>query len=326
MKKIKKTVKVFGIGNFNGKEFSKEKVETLIKNTKESIEGIFAHSSKWIKENKNPVSIGEFSNLKLSNNNVYADVELNEKGISYYEDGIIKGISAEISDKFDKIAFLPIGVNAAVEGAEFQDNHIMEFEELIIEEEGGKEMFDVNKMSLEEKLEAIKLIGESVTSDQKKAIRLIGYEFAEVPANVMKALEEKLEFEIKIPELTKTEKEIREEIRLEFEAELKEKELKKDAENLIESTIKDLKEKMQIIPAQEKEFELLLKNLDHSKVIETLEFEEDGKTAIKKSQLEVFLEFSKKNFKSYNYLTKENEFEEKEASELDEINRDIKGK
>lgn len=316
-----KTVKVFGVGKWNNKEFSKTDVEKLIENTKGSVKAIFAHTSKWLKEGKEPVSLGEFSNVRLQDNDVLADLELNEKGNEYHTDGIIKGISAEVTDSFARIAMLPIGVNQAVEGAEFAEQ-VMEFEIIDNKEEGGEKVVDISKMNLEEKLETVKLIGESITPDQKKTIRVIGYEFAEVPKNVIEALESGAEFEIKKPLKEKT----REDYRLEFEAEANEKKLKEEKEGIITGEIKKLKEDMKLTPAEEKEFEAILKTCDHSEKNDTLEFEEDGKTVVKKSQLERVVEFSKKALKSKKHLLKSVEFGKVEKTDIDKYNDQIKGK
>ena len=135
MRKIKKTIKVFEVGNYPQGEFSLEKVKQIFTGIKAPISGIFSHSSKWITEEKEPIEIGEFENFILKNNQVYADVEFNEKGSKYYNDGILKGVSVEIDTKsntLQKIAVLPIGMTPAINGAEFQmdtDGIILEFEE-----------------------------------------------------------------------------------------------------------------------------------------------------------------------------------------------------
>ena len=317
-----KTVKVFGVGKWNNIEFSKEKVKELLENTKDKVKAIFVHSSKWIKEGKDPIEIGEFSNLRLQDNDVVAELELNEKGKEYYNDGIIKGISAEITDKFDRIAGLPIGVKQAVIGAEFEEEQIIEFEII----EGGKEnTMDISKLSLEEKLDLVKQIGSSITDDQKRSFRAVAWEFADVSKEIVEAIENNLEFEIKPKKQPKTEEQIRAEVKLELEFESKKEREVKEKNDLVNGAIKELKEEMKLIPAQEKEFEAILNSCDHSEKLDTLEFEEDGKTAIKKTQLERVIEFSKNSFKTYEKLLEENEYEEQEKSQIEEFNRDIKG-
>lgn len=296
-----KTVKVFGIGKWNNIEFTKEKVKSLIDNTKEKVKAIYAHTSKWKKEGKEPIDIGEFSNIRLQDNDVVAELKLNKKGTEYYNDGIIKGISAEVTNSFDKIAALPIGITQAVEGAEFEEQ-VMEFEEIKNNLEGGEEM------SLKDQI-------KSLTKDEK----------LELAKGIFKC--EGLEFEIKEPESPKTEKEIRAEVRAEIEEEAEMKATEKAKNEAIECALKELKDDMKLTPVLSSEFKAILKDCNHSEKVDTLEFEEDGKTAIKKTQLERVIEFSKNSLKSYKDLLVVNEFSEKEEkTDVEKYNDEIKGK
>lgn len=131
---MKKRLKVFEAGKYPQGEFSEDRVEKIFGSVTGSVEGIFSHSSKWLTENKDPVSVGEFQNFSIEKGIVYADVEFNDKGASYYRDGILKGVSVEIAgDKLTKIAVLPVGIKPAVTGAEFQEEAegiTVEFEEV----------------------------------------------------------------------------------------------------------------------------------------------------------------------------------------------------
>ena len=308
-----KTVKVFGVGKWNKKLFSSKKIKDMLKNTGEKLDGIFAHSSKWKKENKETLKLGDFSNLKLSGNDLVADVEFNEKGGNYFDDGSIKGISVEMDKemtKFTKVALLPIGVKQAVDDAvvefeEFEDiDYLIEFEEINNNiKEGGEEMSLKEEISKLDKADKLKLAKEIVEG-------------------------EGMEFQAITPEPAKTVEEIKADLRLEFEAEAEAKKVSKEAEDLIEGTVKDLKDNMQILPKDEAEFQAIAKSLDHTEKVDTLEFEEDGTTAVKKSQLQSFLEFAKSTMKSYEHLTEEHEFESKKEkkTDLQEIQDKINGK
>ncbi|MGL5122561.1 MAG: hypothetical protein ACRC6K_00125 [Fusobacteriaceae bacterium] len=134
---MKKKIKVFEVGNYPQGEFSIQAVKDIFGNIKGPVSGIFSHTTKWLTENKEPVKVGTFDNFEISGNNVYAELEFNEKGINYYNDGILKGVSVEIDgtlNKVNKIAVLPIGITPAIIGAEFQvineGINLLEFEEV----------------------------------------------------------------------------------------------------------------------------------------------------------------------------------------------------
>ncbi|MGL5316585.1 MAG: hypothetical protein ACRC92_25230 [Peptostreptococcaceae bacterium] len=141
---MKKRIKVFESGNYPQGDFSLDRVKKVFSSIENPVRGIFSHTSKWLNEKKSPVNVGEFSNFEIKGNEVFADVEFNDKGSNYYNDGILKGVSVEIdknTDKLLKIAVLPIGINPGVSTAEFQEEEtgiIIEFEE--VEQVGYKEI------------------------------------------------------------------------------------------------------------------------------------------------------------------------------------------
>lgn len=141
---MKKRIKVFESGNYPQGDFGLDRVKKVFSSIENPVGGIFSHTSKWLNEKKSPVNVGEFSNFEIKGNEVFADVEFNDKGSNYYNDGILKGVSVEIdknTDKLLKIAVLPIGINPGVSTAEFQEEEtgiIIEFEE--VEQVGYKEI------------------------------------------------------------------------------------------------------------------------------------------------------------------------------------------
>ena len=132
---MKKRIKIFETGIYPQGKYDKERVKKIFGSVKDNVSGIFSHSSKWT-EDKKAVKLGDFSNIEIKDmgnkTEVYADINFNEKGKNYYEDGILKGVSVEVPyDKLTKIAVLPVGVNPAVTGAEFQEAPIfIEFQEI----------------------------------------------------------------------------------------------------------------------------------------------------------------------------------------------------
>lgn len=121
-------------------EFSAQDVKNIFA-TGSKAPAVYIHSSHFKKDPnsgvKEPPVLGEFSNITVEEKDgvatAYGDLEFNEKGVGYLEDGIIGGVSVEIPNKeLKKIALLPKGVNPAVKGgSEFQaDNSVyFEFEE-----------------------------------------------------------------------------------------------------------------------------------------------------------------------------------------------------
>ena len=88
---------------------------------------------------------------------VYADVNFNEKGKGYYEDGILKGVSVEIPDgKLTRVAILPVGIQPAIAGAEFSKQPILfEFSEITEVNPSKKEKGEDNKMDRKEVLDTL---------------------------------------------------------------------------------------------------------------------------------------------------------------------------
>ena len=186
---MKKRIKVFESGEYPQGNIDKEQVKNIFSKA-ERVDGIFQHSSKWKAAGKNPVKVGNFENFGIEETEekavVYADINFNDKGKSYYEDDILKGVSVEITNgNLDKIAVLPVGVNPAIKGAEFEE-HVIEFEE--IEDRKG------NDMTREEVLKS--LTKEEILTYGK----IEGLEIKEV-----------------VPEKQKTEEEIRAAIEAEYE-------------------------------------------------------------------------------------------------------------
>jgi len=228
VRKITKRVKVFQAGKYPQGEFSESKVQEIFGNVKEAIQGIFIHSSKWEQEGKEPIQCGEFSNFSVENGTAFADLSLNNKGQEYYNDGIFKGISVELSNGLKKIALLPLGVNPAITGAEFQ----LEFEEVTTEELPVNNFEEEEKMTLEEvkaflmtagigdKIEVMSSIVGSLSEADTRAARALAYEFADKTQITVDefAKEKGIEIEIKEAKVAKTEEEIRAEIQAEFEA------------------------------------------------------------------------------------------------------------
>lgn len=155
---LKKRVKIFESGKYPQGNFSHERVKKIFNNIKKKSKAIYAHTSKWKEANRKPVEIGEFDKFSVEKKNgktiAYADLTLSEKGKMYKEDGIFKGISVEIpNDNLTEIALLPIGVNPAVQGAEFEEgstSFYFEYEEYEIKDQGGK------KVGLEEIIAGMK--------------------------------------------------------------------------------------------------------------------------------------------------------------------------
>lgn len=191
-------VKVFESGNYPQGEFNAEKVKNIFSKVVEPIKAIFSHTSKY-KQGEAPIEIGSFKDFTIEEKGekaiVYGNVDFNEKGNNYYKDNILKGVSVEIdkdTDTLTKVAILPIGITPAVQGAEFQEM-IVEFE---VVKEDSKE-----KPTPEEPKE--------ITIDE--VIEKFGNEY-----NITKKEEV----------VVKTEEEIREEVKKEFEAKYNAKKLK----------------------------------------------------------------------------------------------------
>ena len=154
---MKKRIKIFETGMYPQGIFNKERVKNIFGNIKDSIQGIFSHTSQWT-EDKEAVELGDFSNIEIVDkghkSEVYADVNFNEKGKGYYEDGILKGVSVEIPEgKLTRVAILPVGIQPAIAGAEFSKQPILfEFSEIKEDKPPKKEKGEDEKMDKEEVL------------------------------------------------------------------------------------------------------------------------------------------------------------------------------
>jgi len=224
----KKRVKVFESGSFPQGEFSEERTKRVFENAGE-VPGIYIHSSKWQNKGKNPLELGKFDNFSFEktgeNLAVYADVELNDKGQLYHEDGVFNGISVEIDatkDSLGSIALLPLGVEPAVATAEFQAEekkvvYMGKYEEF--EVKGGIEPMPIDKiieaikgLSLGDRATVINALTATVSDEERKGMRkLLEWEKIEVIQNT--------------PEKELTIEEIREQVKNEMEFEAKKKAL-----------------------------------------------------------------------------------------------------
>ena len=225
----KKRVKVFESGSFPQGEFSEERTKRVFENAGE-VPGIYIHSSKWQNKGKNPLELGKFNNFSFEktgeNLAVYADVELNEKGQLYHEDGVFNGISVEIDatkDSLGSIALLPLGVEPAVATAEFQAEekkvvYTGKYKEF--EVKGGEKVTvtkeeikkALTEFSLGDRAEIINALVATVSDEERKGMR--------------KLMEwEKIEVIQSTPEKELTIEEIREQVKNEMEFEAKKKAL-----------------------------------------------------------------------------------------------------
>lgn len=225
----KKRVKVFESGSFPQGEFSEERTKRVFENAGE-VPGIYIHSSKWQNKGKNPLELGKFNNFSFEktgeNLAVYADVELNEKGQLYHEDGVFNGISVEIDatkDSLSSIALLPLGVEPAVATAEFQAEekkvvYTGKYKEF--EVKGGEKVAltkeeikkALTEFSLGDRAEIINALVATVSDEERKGMRKL-MEWAKIEAIQS------------TPEKELTTEEIRKQIKEEMEFEAREKEL-----------------------------------------------------------------------------------------------------
>ena len=195
-------VKVFESGKYPQGEFNAEKVKNIFSKVVEPIKAIFSHTSKY-KKGEAPIEIGSFKDFTIEEKGekaiVYGDVDFNEKGNNYYKDNILKGVSVEIdkdTDTLTKVAILPIGINPAIQGAEFQEM-IVEFEEVIEDSKDEPTPEEPKEITIDEVIEKF------------------GNEY-----NITKKEEVVVKTEEEIRE------EIREEVKKEFEAKYNAKKLK----------------------------------------------------------------------------------------------------
>lgn len=256
---------------------------------------------------RNPL---KFSNFSINGNKVYADIDFNDNGSKYHSDGILKGVSVEINqnDKLSKIAVLPIGINPAVSGAEFEKSN----EGITLNFEEGEEDMGANEIiALLNALNVTEFSNADLESLNNAVNRLLddkwriknlqdsGYtvqkEFSKEDIdNLAKNLGYQLvEFE---KEKTKTMDEIRSEIKEELEFENKKSNLK----NLMKTKIipvlqpifeyaidKSVEERKNVIEFSENEkitmFEKIEKDISvlenplFKKYFENIEFEKEEK-------------------------------------------------
>lgn len=120
--------KIFEAGNHIGKgDFPIEKVSEILNKTKDKVQGFFAHTS-YNKPGETSLHIADFQNFKIENEDIYADIILNEDGTKYFEDGSLSGVSVEILDDcISGIAFTPKGVKPYIPGTEFEENGLIKF-------------------------------------------------------------------------------------------------------------------------------------------------------------------------------------------------------
>ena len=91
---MKKRVKVFETGKYPQGEYDFPRVKKIFEDIKDKIKAQLAHTSK---AKGKEIILGEFDNFQVTDEGkVYADLEFNTKGLNYYEDGALEGISVEV--------------------------------------------------------------------------------------------------------------------------------------------------------------------------------------------------------------------------------------
>lgn len=259
-------LKIFKAGQYpQGTFLDMNKIVSGIK----SIPGILYHTSHHLKngmlESDIPV-LGEFSNFIVKGTEIFADFMFNDKGMEYFEKDKIKNISVEIDNatgKLAKVGLLPPGVKPQIAGlSSFEQSQytVIEFEideggskvtkeELIVallamSEADKKEVMEalLKSGTIDTKLAVVKTVKDSITADERAAARVIAYEFSEA---------------VKGPEKPKTEAEIREEVKKEFEA--KEAVIKAEAEKA--TAMAEFEEilKKKVVPAHHEAYKLAFK-------------------------------------------------------------------
>lgn len=186
---MKKRVKIFETGKYPQGDYSIDRVKKIFGDVKDGVKAIFQHTSKWKQAGKQPVLVGEFGNIQVDDaGKVFADIEFNDKGNGYFEDGILTGISVEIpDDKLTAISVLPVGVKPAVKGAEFEEQSPFFMEAEFEDITGGATVVTKEEiiaalagLTLDDKIAILKAISGGITNEQKKAMRTIVYgEFEE---------------------------------------------------------------------------------------------------------------------------------------------------
>ena len=183
-------VKIFQSGEYPQGNITKDDVKSIFSKDYKDTNAIFAHNSKWKGENKDPVQLGKFNDFEIVENGtgveVFANLELNEKGSQYRDDGIVKGISVEIDKsklELGDIAILPIGVDPAVEGAnipcEFEkvNENIYRFTTNLEFESVEDLLNGIESMSIEDKMKLISKVKSTVTEEQRQQVRNLIYEY-----------------------------------------------------------------------------------------------------------------------------------------------------
>lgn len=166
-----KRLMLFKSGKYNPQgEFSAQDVKNIF-GQDVKVPAIFIHSSKWKDKGKAPITVGEFSSIEVEEKDgiatAYGTLEFNDKGKGYAEDGIFGGVSVEIPGReLKNIAILPVGVNPAVKGTEFQEGSIyLEFEEPVQIE------FEKNIVQIADIIEAITSL--DVTTVSKDILNIL---------------------------------------------------------------------------------------------------------------------------------------------------------
>lgn len=235
--------KIFNFGKFPQGNFIKEFAEKLFTGL-EKVDLIFAHTSKWNAIGKEPLVVGVASEFEIVGNEVFAKLDLNKQGSEFQKLGLIKGISVEISDKLNKIAVLPIGVNPAVAGAEFQE--FTEFEDMKFESEPMavpvefEDVVEATILNVTQIAEAIaSLDATTVSSTEMSLLHEAVWNLSDKKWYVEKLKAEgyTVTSETSEMQVQKTEAELRAEITAEFEAKEKVKSIMASAKDRVAPAI-----------------------------------------------------------------------------------------
>jgi hypothetical protein len=164
---IIKKHKIFETGNYPQGDFPMGAVSEIFANTSEGVTGHFAHSSKY-EGDEAKLDLGTFSNFELDEAGIItADIDLNDKGTQYFEDGILSGVSVEIAGgEISSVALLPKGVAPAIAGAEFEDKGAITFGGTyeFAKEEEKKEPVEFNAQNIVDQIRALEVQGEEFSA------------------------------------------------------------------------------------------------------------------------------------------------------------------
>lgn len=283
IKKEFERIKIFESGNYPQGDYPKEKVKSIFEKVTDDIKGIFMHTSRLENskhEEKQLATINDFYfDEKGDNVTVYANIEFNEDGAFMKDRGFLSGVSVELpDDKLTKIAILPIGLKPAISGAEFEEKKVFftQFEEINNNNniEGGKKMGNeeiitaLATLKLEEKMRLAKTLSDSLSTEDIKLLRKtlnITSEWEDMTIDVKKRMFEKAKVEFAEQPKFKTEAEIREEIKAEFQEKDRLEKETKEFEKLVDE---------KVIPAYRQEMKILGRYAIADKG--TVEFEEAG--------------------------------------------------